>query len=72
MDTYFKVLSTNADKIVVVKIHAGFCRACKAFDKKYRALALEYDEEGAEIKFFEMDWMHTRDLCKSLEVRVVQ
>lgn len=69
MDTYFDVLSANADKIVVVKIYAGFCRACKAFDKKYRALALEYEAAGAGIKFFDMDWMSTKDLCKSLQVR---
>lgn len=69
MDTYFQVLSSNADKIVVVKIYAGFCRACKAFDKKYRALALEYEAAGADIKFFDMDWMSTKDLCKSLQVR---
>lgn len=69
MDTYFHVLSANADKIVVVKIYAGFCRACKAFDKKYRALALEYEAAGAGIKFFDMDWMSTKDLCKSLQVK---
>ncbi|CAN0503544.1 unnamed protein product, partial [Laminaria digitata] len=64
-------MEENADEIVVVKVYAGFCRACKAFDRKYRALALDYEEAGANIKFFEMDWMQTRDLCKSLQVRVV-
>lgn len=71
MDTYFKVMEENANEIVVVKVYAGFCRACKAFDRKYRALALDYEEAGANIKFFEMDWMQTRDLCKSLQVRMV-
>lgn len=69
MDTYFHVLAANPDNIVVVKVFAGFCRACKAFDRKYRKLALEYEAAGANIKFYEMDWMQTRDLCKSLQVR---
>ena len=69
MDTYFKVMEENANEIVVVKVFAGFCRACKAFDRKYKTLALDYEEAGANIKFFEMDWMQTRDLCKSLQVR---
>eukprot|EP00904_Undaria_pinnatifida_P009536 jgi/Undpi1/5712/HiC_scaffold_2.g00986.m1 len=62
-------MEENANEIVVVKVYAGFCRACKAFDRKYRALALDYEEAGANIKFFEMDWMQTRDLCKSLQVK---
>lgn len=71
MDSYFEVLAANQDTIVVVKVFAGFCRACKAFDRKYRALALEYEAAGANIKFYEMDWMETRDLCKSLQVGII-
>lgn len=69
-ERYFQVLKENADedKIVVIKIYAGFCRACKAFDRKFRLLSLDFEEQGANVKFFEMDWMKTRDLCKSLQV----
>lgn len=69
-ERYFQVLKENAeeDKIVVIKIYAGFCRACKAFDRKFRLLSLDFQEQGANVKFFEMDWMKTRDLCKSLQV----
>lgn len=64
------MLKENAEKdqIVVIKIYAGFCRACKAFDRKFRLLSLDFQEQGANVKFFEMDWMQTRDLCKSLQV----
>lgn len=64
------MLKENAEKdqIVVIKIYAGFCRACKAFDRKFRLLSLDFQEQGANVKFFEMDWMKTRDLCKSLQV----
>lgn len=58
----------DPDKIVVIKIYAGFCRACKAFDRKFRTLSLDFQEQGANVKFFEMDWMQMRDLCKSLQV----
>lgn len=69
-ERYFEVLRENAqkDQIVVIKIYAGFCRACKAFDRKFRLLSLDFQEQGANVKFFEMDWMQTRDLCKSLQV----
>lgn len=69
INTYFRVLEENPDNIVVIKVYAGFCRACKAFDRKYRTLALEYEEAQANVRFCEMDWMQTRDLCKSLQVR---
>lgn len=58
----------DPDKIVVIKIYAGFCRACKAFDRKFRLLSMDFQEQGANVKFFEMDWMQMRDLCKSLQV----
>ncbi|CAN0201675.1 unnamed protein product [Ectocarpus fasciculatus] len=71
-ERYFEVLRENAqkDQIVVIKIYAGFCRACKAFDRKFRLLSLDFQEQGANVKFFEMDWMQTRDLCKSLQKKV--
>lgn len=68
IDIYLDVLATYADSIVVMKVFAGFCRACKAFDHKYRKMATEYQAAGANVKFFEMDWMANRDLCKSLQV----
>ncbi|CAM9459855.1 unnamed protein product, partial [Choristocarpus tenellus] len=67
MEDYLEVLAANPDKLVVVKVFAGFCRACKAFDVKYRRTAIAY--AGAPVKFCEMDWMKTRDLCKSLQVK---
>ncbi|CAM9862626.1 unnamed protein product, partial [Hapterophycus canaliculatus] len=71
-ERYFEVIKENADedKIVVIKIYAGFCRACKAFDRKFRLLSLDFEEQGANVKFFEMDWMKTRELCKALQKKV--
>lgn len=68
MDQYFQILAENAESIVVVKVWAGFCRACKAFDRKYRQLAIDYEAAGANVKFCQMDWMANRELCKSLQV----
>lgn len=63
--------NAEEDKIVVIKIYAGFCRACKAFDRKFRLLSLDFEEQGANVKFFEMDWMKTRELCKALQVGIL-
>lgn len=69
IDQYFSILAANQDRIVVIKVYATFCRACKAFDRKYRQLAVDYEKAGADVKFCDMNWMTNRDLCKSLQVR---
>lgn len=72
IDKYFAILAANREKIVVIKVYATFCRACKAFDRKYRQLAIDYEKKGANVKFCDMNWMANRDLCKSLQVRLSQ
>ncbi|CAM9844546.1 unnamed protein product, partial [Discosporangium mesarthrocarpum] len=68
MDDYLEMLAAHPDKLVVVKVFAGFCRACKAFDVKYRRMSIEYADD--DIHFCEMDWMKNRELCKSLQANI--
>jgi thiol-disulfide isomerase/thioredoxin len=49
---FLAALAANADRLVVVKVFAPWCRSCKALEPKVRRLAREFDS----VSFFSMDY----------------
>jgi hypothetical protein len=54
----------------LLRIGACRCRACKAFDLKYRKLSLELQQQQAPVVFYEMDVFAVKDVKKLLEIKV--
>jgi thioredoxin-like negative regulator of GroEL len=63
------------ERLSIVKVYAGWCRTCKAFDLKWRKLAHQeggkFDPKGkvvdpGRVRFAEMDFNANEELCRLL------
>jgi Thioredoxin len=67
---YSERIRTHGNASIVVRIVTRRCRACKAFDLKYRKLSLELQQQQAPVVFYEMDVFAVKDVKKLLEIKV--
>ena len=62
-------LKENNDKIVVLKVYAPWCRACKGLEPKYQQIANSKDyEDMPAVQFTSMSIQNNKDYIKSLGV----
>jgi thiol-disulfide isomerase/thioredoxin len=63
---YHQVIENAAaqDKIVVIKIGASFCRACKMLEPKYQRVAKTWTSHNVE--FHQISFEDNREFCKDV------
>ena len=68
-EDYEKLLreAEEADRLVVIKFYASWCRACKAMAPKFVRVA----EDWPEIEFHEILFDNNKKLCKSLGIKIL-
>lgn len=54
------------DRIIVIKISANFCRACKQIAPKYQRVANTYQQH---VEFRTLNYEENRDFCDSLGIK---
>eukprot|EP00308_Calcidiscus_leptoporus_P013372 CAMPEP_0119377788 /NCGR_PEP_ID=MMETSP1334-20130426/46628_1 /TAXON_ID=127549 /ORGANISM="Calcidiscus leptoporus, Strain RCC1130" /LENGTH=216 /DNA_ID=CAMNT_0007396811 /DNA_START=11 /DNA_END=661 /DNA_ORIENTATION=- len=59
--------ATRENKVVIIKFHASWCRACKAMAPKYQRVA----EDWPELEFCEILFDNNKKLCKSLGIKIL-
>merc|ERR1711939_1297799 len=59
--------ATAANRIVVIKHYASWCRACKAMAPKFTRLA----EDWSDVEFYEILFDNNKKLCKSLGIKIL-
>jgi len=56
-----------ADRLVVIKMYASWCRACKAFGPKFENMAQGFPD----VQFVELLYDNNKKLCKKLGIKVL-
>ncbi|KAG5177504.1 hypothetical protein JKP88DRAFT_216134 [Tribonema minus] len=64
------VEASHGDRLVIIKAYVPWCRACKAFDLKYRRLGLELEQQDAPASFYEIDVFAVKDVKQLLDIKV--
>jgi len=59
--------ATQDNKVVIIKFHASWCRACKAMAPKYQRVA----EDWPDLEFCEILFDNNKKLCKSLGIKIL-
>eukprot|EP00584_Thalassiosira_punctigera_P020997 CAMPEP_0172573540 /NCGR_PEP_ID=MMETSP1067-20121228/136243_1 /TAXON_ID=265564 ORGANISM="Thalassiosira punctigera, Strain Tpunct2005C2" /NCGR_SAMPLE_ID=MMETSP1067 /ASSEMBLY_ACC=CAM_ASM_000444 /LENGTH=174 /DNA_ID=CAMNT_0013366147 /DNA_START=428 /DNA_END=952 /DNA_ORIENTATION=+ len=76
MDGLEKFLKKD-DRLCVIKLHAPYCKACRAFGVKFRKLAMEKGDRmntagetvhSGDARFGEIDYASNVKLCKNLGI----
>merc|ERR1719399_2130033 len=57
--------SEESGRLMVIKVFAPYCAACRAIQAKYKRTA----KNNAEIDFFEVDFSKSKPLCKHLGIQ---
>jgi len=55
------------NQVVVIKVYASWCRACKAMAPKYQRIA----EDWPDVEFCDILFDNNKNLCKSLGIKVL-
>eukprot|EP00977_Amphora_coffeiformis_P008960 scaffold2030_cov131-Amphora_coffeaeformis.AAC.2 len=61
-------LQENKDKLVIFKVFAPWCRACKGLEPKFIQIAHEEQYAGMPLVFAQLSIQHNKDFVKSLGV----
>jgi Ca2+-binding EF-hand superfamily protein/CRP-like cAMP-binding protein/thiol-disulfide isomerase/thioredoxin len=66
---YFRAfLEANPDKLIVLKVFAPWCRACKGLEPKYNALVQDDKYDNLPLVFADLTVQHNKDFVKSIGV----
>jgi thioredoxin 1 len=66
-ETFLEAMSkSEGDKIVAIKFHASWCRACKSIAPRFKCLAKEF---GGEAAFYQIEFSANKDLCRRLDIK---
>lgn len=61
-------LEANPDKLIVLKIFAPWCRACKGLEPKYNAIVQDPKYDNLPLVFADLTVQHNKDFVKSIGV----
>ncbi|CAB9524837.1 protein kinase type I-beta regulatory subunit [Seminavis robusta] len=61
-------LKENSDQLVILKVFAPWCRACKGLEPKYQQIAKDKTYADVPIKFTSMSIQNNKDYIKSIGV----
>lgn len=61
-------MKANSDKIVVLKVFAPWCRACKGLEPKYQQIAASDEYADMPVLFTSMSIQNNKDYIKSIGV----
>lgn len=61
-------LSQHPDELVILKVYAPWCRACKGLSPKFTALARDDILKDTPIRFAQLSIQHNKDFIKRLGV----
>eukprot|EP00612_Vaucheria_litorea_P006319 CAMPEP_0171473118 /NCGR_PEP_ID=MMETSP0946-20130122/1657_1 /TAXON_ID=109269 /ORGANISM="Vaucheria litorea, Strain CCMP2940" /LENGTH=133 /DNA_ID=CAMNT_0012002833 /DNA_START=216 /DNA_END=617 /DNA_ORIENTATION=- len=71
MDTFEEAVGkSQSNRLVVIKAFVPWCRACKAFDQKFRKLGLDLESQGAPVTFYEVDVFAVKDVKNLLDIKL--
>lgn len=66
---YFRAfLNEHSDELVVLKVYAPWCRACKGLEPKYQQIANSEQYSELPVKFTAMSIQNNKDYIKSIGV----
>ena len=67
-DQHKALLEVHKDKLVIMKVFAPWCRACKGLEPKFNALVKDEKYENLPIIWADLTIQHNKDYVKSIGV----
>ena len=60
-ENLLRTLDENADKLVVIKYFASWCRSCRSMKPRFERVASDW---GSRARFFEVEYDKNKELCR--------